>query len=86
MVTAETNGRVLDVVSVEQTDTLDNATTFGRNLGGSATNLATCTSRLDGTSAFTAATGVEASAGFLKGLLSRNGRYRRAETPAEPRA
>lgn len=76
--TTGTNGRVPDVVSVERTDALDNATTFRR---GSPTNLATCASGPNGTSAVISETGIGAFGMFLKNDLSR-----RAKTPAERRA
>lgn len=80
---AEADGRALDVVSVgelvvdfisvEQTDTLGNATTFRRYLGGSPANMATYVSKLGGTSAVISKTGIGAFGTFLKSELNRHG-------------
>ncbi len=86
METTQTSGRVLDVVSAEQTSTPGNAAIFRRHRGGSLASTPPYVSRLGGASAFTAATGIGAFGEFLKGLLSRKARYRRAETPAGRRA
>ncbi len=64
---------VVDFISVEQTDTLGNATTFRRYLGGSPANMATYVSKLGGTSAVISKTGIGAFGKFLKSELNRHG-------------
>lgn len=64
---------VVDFISVEQTDSLGNATTFRRYLGGSPANMATYVSKLGGTSAVISKTGIGAFGKFLKSELSRHG-------------
>lgn len=63
---------VVDFISVEQTDTLGNATTFRRYLGGSPANMATYVSKLGGTSAVISKTGIGAFGKFLKSELNRH--------------
>lgn len=64
---------VVDFISVEQTDTLGNATTFRRYLGGSPANMANYVSKLGGTSAVISKTGIGAFGKFLKSELNRHG-------------
>jgi sugar/nucleoside kinase (ribokinase family) len=64
---------VVDFISVEQTDTLGNATTFRRYLGGSPANIAVYVSRLGGTAAVISKTGIGAFGKFLKSQLGRHG-------------
>ncbi len=64
---------VVDFISDEQTDTLSNATTFRRYLGGSPANIAVYVSKLGGTSAVIAKTGIGAFGKFLKSELQRHG-------------
>ncbi len=59
--------------SIAQTDTLRNATTFRRHLGGSPTNIAVYVSRLGGTAALITKTGIGAFGKFLKSQLGRHG-------------
>ena len=67
-------GEVLvDLISVEQTDTLRNATTFKRYLGGSPANIAVYVSKLGGASAVISKTGIGAFGTFLKSELQRHG-------------
>jgi sugar/nucleoside kinase (ribokinase family) len=90
---------VVDLISVEQTGTLGNATTFRRYLGGSPANIAVYVSRLGGTAAVISKTGIGAFGKFLKSQLGRHGvegyvermidreaLYKRLEIPAERRA
>ena len=56
---------VVDFISVEKTDTLSNASTFERHLGGSPANIAVYVSKLGGTSAVIAKTGIGAFGQFL---------------------
>jgi fructokinase len=64
---------VVDFISVEKTDTLSNASTFRRYLGGSPANIAVYISKLGGTSAVVAKTGIGAFGKFLKSELQRHG-------------
>ena len=64
---------VVDFISAEKTDTLSNATTFKRYLGGSPANIAVYVSKLGGRSAVIAKTGIGAFGRFLKGELQRHG-------------
>ena len=64
---------VVDFISVEKTDTLSNAATFRRYLGGSPANIAVYVSKLGGTSAVIAKTGIGAFGKFLKSELQRHG-------------
>jgi sugar/nucleoside kinase (ribokinase family) len=64
---------VVDFISVEKTDTLSNASTFGRHLGGSPANIAVYVSKLGGASAVIAKTGIGAFGQFLKSELQRHG-------------
>ncbi len=64
---------VVDFISVEQTDTLGNATTFRRYLGGSPANIAVYVSKLGGTAAIVSKTGIGAFGKFLKSQLARHG-------------
>ena len=64
---------VVDFISVEQTDTLGNASTFRRYLGGSPANIAVYVSKLGGTAAIVSKTGIGAFGKFLKSQLGRHG-------------
>ena len=64
---------VVDFISDEKTDTLTNATTFRRYLGGSPANIAVYVSKLGGRSAVVAKTGIGAFGKFLKSELQRHG-------------
>jgi sugar/nucleoside kinase (ribokinase family) len=64
---------VVDFISDEKTDTLSNASTFRRYLGGSPANIAVYVSKLGGESAVIAKTGIGAFGRFLKGELQRHG-------------
>jgi sugar/nucleoside kinase (ribokinase family) len=64
---------VVDFISVEKTDTLSNASTFRRYLGGSPANIAVYVSKLGATSAVIAKTGIGAFGKFLKSELQRHG-------------
>ena len=64
---------VVDFISAEKTDTLSNASTFRRYLGGSPANIAVFVSKLGGASAVIAKTGIGAFGTFLKGELQRHG-------------
>jgi len=64
---------VVDFISVEKTDTLGNASTFRRYLGGSPANIAVYVSKLGGASAVVAKTGIGAFGQFLKSELQRHG-------------
>src|SRR5215210_8482062 len=64
---------VVDFISVEKTDTLSNASTFRRYLGGSPANIAVYVSKLGGSSAVIAKTGIGAFGKFLKSELQRHG-------------
>ncbi len=64
---------VVDFISDEKTDTLSNASTFRRHLGGSPANIAVYVSKLGGASAVIAKTGIGAFGTFLKGELQRHG-------------
>jgi fructokinase len=64
---------VVDFISVEKTDTLSNASTFERHLGGSPANIAVYISKLGGASAVIAKTGIGAFGQFLKSELQRHG-------------
>jgi len=64
---------VVDFISVEKTDTLSNAATFERHLGGSPANIAVYVSKLGGASAVVAKTGIGAFGQFLKSELQRHG-------------
>jgi fructokinase len=64
---------VVDFISAEKRDTLSNASTFRRYLGGSPANIAVYVSKLGGESAVIAKTGIGAFGTFLKGELQRHG-------------
>jgi sugar/nucleoside kinase (ribokinase family) len=64
---------VVDFISDEKTDTLSNASTFRRYLGGSPASIAVYVSKLGGESAVIAKTGIGAFGKFLKGELQRHG-------------
>jgi fructokinase len=64
---------VVDFISAEKTDTLSNASTFRRYLGGSPANIAVYVSKLGGSSAVIAKTGIGAFGKFLKSELQRHG-------------
>ena len=64
---------VVDFISVEKTDTLSNASTFERHLGGSPANIAVYVSKLGGASAVIAKTGIGALGQFLKSELQLHG-------------
>lgn len=64
---------VVDLISSEKTDSLRNATTFKRHLGGSPANIAVQVSRLGGESAVVSKTGIGAFGQFLKSELQRHG-------------
>jgi fructokinase len=64
---------VVDFISAEKTDTLSNASTFRRYLGGSPANIAVNVSKLGGASAVIAKTGIGAFGKFLKSELQRHG-------------
>ncbi len=64
---------VVDFISAEKTDTLSNATTFRRYLGGSPANIAVYVSKLGGRSAVISKTGIGAFGKFLKSELQRHG-------------
>jgi fructokinase len=64
---------VVDFISDEKTDTLSNASTFRRYLGGSPANIAVYVSKLGGESAVIAKTGIGAFGKFLKSELQRHG-------------
>ena len=64
---------VVDFISVEQTDTLGNATTFRRYLGGSPANITVYVSKLGGTAAIISKTGIGAFGKLLKSQLGRHG-------------
>jgi len=63
----------VDFISVQKTDTLSNASTFRRYLGGSPANNAVDVSKLGGSSAVIAKTGIGAFGKFLKSELRRHG-------------
>ncbi|MDF2701386.1 MAG: putative carbohydrate kinase [Rubrobacteraceae bacterium] len=64
---------VVDFISVEQIDTLGNAKTFRRHLGGSPANIAVYVSKLGGAAAVVSKTGIGAFGKFLKSQLARHG-------------
>jgi fructokinase len=64
---------VVDFISDQKTDTLSNASTFRRYLGGSPANIAVYVSKLGGESAVIAKTGIGAFGTFLKSELQRHG-------------
>jgi fructokinase len=64
---------VVDFISAEQTNTLGNASTFRRYLGGSPANIAVYVSKLGGASAVVATIGIGAFGTFLEGELQRHG-------------
>jgi len=64
---------VVDFISAEKTDTLGNASSFRRHLGGSPANIAVYVSKLGGASAVIAKTGIGAFGQFLKSELQRHG-------------
>lgn len=64
---------LVDFISVEQTDSLGNATTFRRYLGGSPANIAVNVAKLGGTSAIISKTGIGAFGHFVKSELQRHG-------------
>ena len=55
---------MVNLISVEQTDSLRNATTFKRYLGGSSANIAAYVSKLGGSSAVIVKTGISAFGQF----------------------
>jgi sugar/nucleoside kinase (ribokinase family) len=64
---------LIDFISVEVVDSLRDATTFRRHLGGSPTNIAVYVAKLGGTAAIISKTGIGAFGQFLKGELRRYG-------------
>src|SRR5215217_2707348 len=64
---------VVDFISAEKTDTLSNASTFRRYLGGRRVNNKDYVSKLGGESAVIAKTGIGAFGTFLKSELQRHG-------------
>ncbi|MBN1920184.1 MAG: carbohydrate kinase [Anaerolineae bacterium] len=64
---------LIDFISVEETDSLLEATTFQRFSGGSPANIATNVAKLGGRAAIIAKTGVGAFGQFLKAELQRAG-------------
>lgn len=64
---------VVDLISVEETDSLRNAHTFRKYLGGSPANIGVYVSKLDGASAIVAKTGIGAFGKFVKAELRRAG-------------
>jgi sugar/nucleoside kinase (ribokinase family) len=64
---------VVDLISVEETDSLRNAYTFGKYMGGSPANIALYVAKLGGTSAIVSKTGIGAMGQFLKAELRRAG-------------
>src|SRR5215213_2533752 len=64
---------VVDFISDEKTDTLSNASTFRRYLGGSPANIAVYVSKLGGEWTIIAKTGIGAFGKFLKSELQRHG-------------
>lgn len=64
---------LVDFISVEQTDSLRNATTFRRYLGGSPANIAVNVAKLGGASAIISKTGIGAFGHFVKSELQRHG-------------
>ena len=64
---------VVDFISFEKTDSLSNAASFKRYLGGSPANIAVNVAKLGGTSAVISKTGIGAFGTFLKSELQRHG-------------
>ncbi len=64
---------LIDFISVEETDSLLNATAFQRIAGGSPANIATNVAKLGGQAAIIAKTGIGAFGQFLKAELRRAG-------------
>lgn len=64
---------VVDFISDEKTDSLDNAATFRRYLGGSPSNIAVQASKLGGETAVISKTGIGSFGKFLKSELQRHG-------------
>jgi sugar/nucleoside kinase (ribokinase family) len=64
---------LIDFISVERADSLREASTFRRYLGGSPANIATNVSRLGRSAAIIGKTGIGAFGQFLKGRLQYNG-------------
>lgn len=64
---------VVDFISQEETDSLRNAYTFRKYLGGSPANIAVYVSKLGGRSAIVSKTGIGAFGQFLKSELRRAG-------------
>lgn len=64
---------LVDFISVEQTDTLRNAATFKKHLGGSPANIAVNVAKLGGRSALVSKTGIGAFGRFLKSELQYHG-------------
>ena len=56
---------LVDLISVEETDSLRNAYTFRKYQGGSPANIAVCVAKLGGTSAVVSKTGIGAFGQFL---------------------
>lgn len=66
---------LVDFISVEQTDTLRNAATFKKHLGGSPANIAVNVAKLGGKAALISKTGIGAFGRFLKSELQYHGVY-----------
>ncbi|MBN1221328.1 MAG: sugar kinase [Anaerolineae bacterium] len=64
---------LVDFISTEPVDSLREATTFRRHLGGSPTNIAVNVAKLGGTAAIISKTGIGAFGQFLKGELQAQG-------------
>jgi sugar/nucleoside kinase (ribokinase family) len=64
---------LVDFISLEQTDSLRNAATFRRYLGGSPTNIAVNVAKLGGDAAVISKTGIGAFGHFVKDELQRHG-------------
>ena len=64
---------LVDFISMEKTDSLSNAVSFRRHLGGSPANIAVNVSKLGGTAAVVSKTGIGAFGTFLKSELQRHG-------------
>lgn len=64
---------LVDFISTERTESLHDAETFRRHLGGSPANIAACVCKLGGSSAVVSKTGIGAFGQFVKGELQRHG-------------
>lgn len=64
---------LIDLISEEETDSLFEATTFRKYLGGSPANIATTVAKLGGQAAIISKTGIGAFGQFLKAELRRAG-------------